>query len=197
MFWPTIKPDIYSGHHWVLRIYMTRTIEVRVSSADPSKLEEIRGSPKEERSSRYRIKNGISTIKRCGTSKDLGMTWGISRLQAETPIFVSVNCTRIYLTNSVLECKYMYHVYWHLYRLSLLCSWALQSSLAAFPTSAAGDQEVGGQVSTAVYILVCSRLQIYKKDAMVCSVCAFFFMVKNAEPRAKFLTPPPYIFENG
>ena len=72
-----------------------------------------------------------------------------------------------------------------------------QSSLAAFPTSAAGDQEVGGQVSTAVYILVCSRLQIYKIDAMVCSVCAFFFMVKNAEPRAKFLAPPPYIFENG
>ena len=27
---------------------------------------------------------------------------------------------------------------------------------------------------------------------------AFFLMVKNAEPRAKFLTPPPpYIFENG
>ena len=63
-------------------------------------------------------------------------------------------------------------------------------------TSAAGDQEVGGQVSTAVYILVCSRLQIYKNDAMVCSVCAFYLMVKNGEPRAKFLTPPPYIFEN-
>ena len=57
-------------------------------------------------------------------AKDLGMTWGFSRLQAETPIFVSVNCTRIYLTNSVLECKYMYHVYWHLYCLSLL--WQLK-----------------------------------------------------------------------
>ena len=155
------------------------------------KLEEIRVSPQEERSSRYRIKNGISTFKRCGNwCKDLGMTWRISRLQAETPIFVSVNCTRIYLTNSVLECKYMYHVYWHLYRLSLLCSWALQSSLAAFPTSAAGDQEVGGQVSTAVYILVCSRLQIYKKDAMVCSVCAFFWWLKMPSRELSFWHPP-------
>ena len=60
-----------------------------------------------------------------------------------------------------------------------------------------GTRKFWGQVSTAVYILVCSRLQIYKKDAMVCSVCAFFLWLKMPSRELSFWPPPPYIFENG
>ena len=158
------------------------------------KLEEIRVSPQEERSSRYRIKNGISTFKRCGNwCKDLGMTWRISRLQAETPIFVSVNCTRIYLTNSVLECKYMYHVYWHLYRLSLLCSWALQSSLAAFPTSAAGTRKLEAK-SQQQFISWCVLDCKYIRKMQWCVLSVHFFLWLKMPSRELSFWPPPLIF---
>ena len=159
MFWPTIKPDIYSGLHWVPRIDTTRTPLVRVIrgiklSLAWIELEDVQFHVVEKGRVSLPCHRMYIRIKKKPVGKKLVRGLDIRGVELGCKLMLSkgswndvkvmkttsrdANICKcklqwIYLTNLCLECKYnynynydyIYHVYWHLYCLSLLCSWAL------------------------------------------------------------------------